>query len=46
MTAQTWNSAGCAKNARFVTDFGAPVLALLAPRPGEPVLDLGCGTKH
>jgi trans-aconitate methyltransferase len=43
MTAQTWNSAGYAKNARFVTDLGAPVLALLDPRPGERILDLGCG---
>jgi SAM-dependent methyltransferase len=43
MTAQTWNSEGYAKNARFVTDLGAPVLALLNPRPGEHILDLGCG---
>jgi trans-aconitate methyltransferase len=43
MTAQTWNSEGYAENARFVTDLGAPVLALLAPRPGEHILDLGCG---
>ena len=43
ITAQTWNSEGYAENARFVTDLGAPVLALLAPRPGEHILDLGCG---
>jgi SAM-dependent methyltransferase len=43
MTAQTWNSADYAKNARFVTDLGAPVFALLDPRPGERILDLGCG---
>jgi trans-aconitate methyltransferase len=43
MTAQTWNSEGYAKNARFVTDLGAPVLELLAPRPGEHILDVGCG---
>src|SRR5579863_2183769 len=43
MTAQTWNSESYAKNARFVTDLGAPVLALLDPRPGERILDLGCG---
>ncbi|MGO9935984.1 MAG: class I SAM-dependent methyltransferase [Steroidobacteraceae bacterium] len=41
--AQTWNSEGYANNARFVTDLGAPVLALLDPRPGERILDLGCG---
>ncbi len=31
------------KNARFVSDLGAPVLGLLAPSPGERILDLGCG---
>jgi trans-aconitate methyltransferase len=43
MTAQTWNSEGYAKNARFVSDLGAPVLELLAARPGEHILDVGCG---
>ena len=43
MTVQTWSSEGYAKNARFVTDLGAPVLELLAPQPGEHILDLGCG---
>src|ERR1700722_15284528 len=43
MTAQTWSSGGYAKNARFVTDLGAPVLELLAPRSGESILDVGCG---
>src|ERR1700753_1269755 len=43
MTAQTWNAAGYAKNARFVADLAAPVLDLLAPQPGERILDLGCG---
>jgi trans-aconitate methyltransferase len=43
MTAQTWSSEGYAKNARFVTDLGAPVLELLAPKPGENILDVGCG---
>src|SRR5579863_3988830 len=43
MTAQTWSSEGYAKNARFVTDLGAPVLELLAPVPGERILDVGCG---
>jgi cyclopropane fatty-acyl-phospholipid synthase-like methyltransferase len=31
------------ENARFVSDLGAPVIALLNPHPGEIVLDLGCG---
>jgi len=41
--AQSWNSDLYEKNARFVTDLGAPVLTLLAPRQGEKILDLGCG---
>lgn len=40
---QSWSPATYARNARFVADLGAPVLDLLAPRPGERVLDLGCG---
>jgi trans-aconitate methyltransferase len=43
MTLQTWDSESYAKNARFVTELGAPALQLLAPRPGERILDLGCG---
>jgi trans-aconitate methyltransferase len=40
---QSWDPARYARNARFVSDLGAPVVNLLAPRPGERVLDLGCG---
>jgi|SRR5438067_871387 len=40
---QTWDPAGYERHARFVADLGAPVVELLAPRPGEDVLDLGCG---
>jgi trans-aconitate methyltransferase len=43
MTTQTWNAVEYGKNARFVTDLGAPVLELLAPQPGERILDIGCG---
>jgi trans-aconitate methyltransferase len=43
MTTQTWNAAGYDKNARFVTDLGAPVLDLLTPQRGERILDVGCG---
>ncbi len=40
---QTWDPERYARNARFVADLGAAALALLDPRPGERVLDLGCG---
>src|ERR1041385_1207045 len=41
--AQTWDPDRYARNARFVSDLGAPVVELLAPRAGERILDLGCG---
>lgn len=41
--AQTWDPERYARNARFVSDLGMAVVELLAPRPGERVLDLGCG---
>ncbi len=40
---QAWDAAGYAGNARFVADLGLPVLDLLAPQPGERILDLGAG---
>ena len=40
---QSWHPERYARHARFVSDLGAPVLELLAPRPGERILDLGCG---
>jgi SAM-dependent methyltransferase len=42
-TQQSWDPDSYARNARFVSDLGAPVLELLAPQPGERILDLGCG---
>jgi len=41
--AQTWDPEKYAQNARFVSDLGAPVVELLAPKAGEKILDLGCG---
>ena len=38
-----WNPDSYAKNARFVSDLGAPLIDLLKPIPGETILDLGCG---
>ena len=44
MTApQTWSPERYEKHARFVSDLGAPVVELLAPRAGERILDVGCG---
>jgi len=38
-----WDARRYGDVARFVTDLGMPVVELLAPRPGERILDLGCG---
>lgn len=40
---QHWDPARYQRNAGFVAVLGEPVLELLAPRPGERILDLGCG---
>jgi len=42
-TTQSWSPEKYAENARFVSDLGAPVVELLAPKAGEKILDLGCG---
>jgi trans-aconitate methyltransferase len=41
--AQSWDPDRYAENARFVSELGAPVVGLLAPKRGERILDLGCG---
>lgn len=41
--AQDWQVERYAAHAGFVPALGLPVLELLAPRPGERILDLGCG---
>ena len=43
LRSQSWNPERYAKNAAFVPELGRPVVELLAPRPGERILDLGCG---
>ncbi len=43
MAEDFWSAERYARDARFVSDLGAPVVTLLRPRPGERILDLGCG---
>ena len=38
-----WSASDYATNAAFVPALGAAALDLLAPQPGELILDLGCG---
>src|ERR1700722_13177496 len=40
---QSWDPDRYARNARFVSDLGMPVVELLEAQPGERILDLGCG---
>ena len=40
---QHWSAERYAAAAHFVPALGAPVLELLMPKPGERILDLGCG---
>jgi trans-aconitate methyltransferase len=40
---QHWNAEDYAHHARFVADLARPLIGLLDPKPGETILDLGCG---
>ena len=40
---QRWDPERYARNAPFVPELGEPLIDLLQPRPGEKILDLGCG---
>ena len=39
-----WDSSQYQSTFGFVWEYGADVLALLKPQPGERILDVGCGT--
>lgn len=43
LSKQDWQAQRYAETAHFVPALGTPVLGLLDPRPGERILDLGCG---
>jgi trans-aconitate 2-methyltransferase len=40
----SWNPALYQSSHSFVWEFGRELVSLLAPKPGERILDLGCGT--
>jgi trans-aconitate methyltransferase len=44
MSQDSWNTALYEQNHAFVWEYGESLLDLLAPKAGERILDLGCGT--
>jgi trans-aconitate methyltransferase len=45
-TSADWNADLYNSKHDFVWKYGSDVVSLLAPQPGERILDLGCGTGH
>ena len=40
---QSWKADVYRRNARYVSELAGPILEILDPKPGEHILDLGCG---
>ena len=44
MPAQKWDTALYQEQHNFVWKYGESLIELLSPKPGDRILDLGCGT--
>ena len=45
-TPKTWDAPEYQRRHSYIWRYGADMIEMLAPQPGESILDLGCGTGH